>query len=144
MIKVKQIEMSGALYQQERDLRNRILLRPIGLPDFGWEMRDKDCHHIVAIDDNKVIGCVILYPLPDNLGQAQLMQMAVESSYQRKGVGQQMLQLLFKVAIANNISEIQCHAQHTALIFYEKMGFQIEGDGFIEAGIKHFHMRYRL
>ena len=36
-VNIQRIEIDDPLYQQERDLRNRILLRPIGIPDFGWE-----------------------------------------------------------------------------------------------------------
>ena len=40
MLEIKQITILDPLYQLERELRNKILLRPIGLPDNAWEMKD--------------------------------------------------------------------------------------------------------
>jgi hypothetical protein len=44
-------------------LRNKILLRPIGIPDHAWEMHDKKSWHFVAVENDVVIGCVVLVPL---------------------------------------------------------------------------------
>jgi hypothetical protein len=41
MMTIQNIETSNPLYQLETDLRNRILLRPIGVPDHAWEMHDQ-------------------------------------------------------------------------------------------------------
>jgi hypothetical protein len=46
-----------------RELRNKILLRPIGIPDHAWEMHDKKSWHFVAVENDVVIGCVVLVPL---------------------------------------------------------------------------------
>jgi hypothetical protein len=63
MMTIQQIETDNPLYQLETDLRNRILLRPIGVPDHAWEMHDHKAWHFVAIEENTVIGCVVLNPL---------------------------------------------------------------------------------
>jgi hypothetical protein len=45
MMTIQQIETDNPLYQLETDLRNRILLRPIGVPDHAWEMHDHKAWH---------------------------------------------------------------------------------------------------
>jgi predicted N-acetyltransferase YhbS len=52
--------------------------------------------HFVAIEENTVIGCVVLNPLNPEKTKTQLMQMAVETNQQRKGIGKLLVEeLLF-------------------------------------------------
>lgn len=143
-VQVKRITMDDPLYQQERDLRNRILLRPIGIPDFGWEHNDGKSWHFVATEDNTVIGCVVLVRLDQQGAKTQLIQMAVEEAYQGKGVGKRLVEHLIKFAEGNEVEEIQIHARADVTIFYERLGFEITGDPFEEVGIKHRHMLMKL
>lgn len=144
MLKIKRISMSDPLYQQERDLRNRILLRPIGIPDFGWEKNDEKSWHFVAVENHKVRGCVVLVPLDDKPDKAQLIQMAVETNWQGKGLGKELVSALRKFAQEIDISEIRIHSRSNITAFYEQMGFEITGEEFEEVGIKHRHMRMLL
>jgi len=59
MLEIKQITILDPLYQLERELRNKILLRPIGLPDNDWEMNDDKAWHFVATENENLLGCVI-------------------------------------------------------------------------------------
>lgn len=143
MIKVKEIKMTEALYQKERDLRNKILLRPIGIADFGWEMHDKESLHFVAVKAEEVVGCVVLY-LESGIERARLMQMAVDESMQRQGVGKLLIELLLSTAKARGIKEVTCHARSDAVQFYLKVNFEIVGEPFDEVGVEHFNMRYNM
>ena len=51
---IRRIDMENPLYQKERELRNKVLLRPIGISDFGWEMNDSVSWHFVALDKSNV------------------------------------------------------------------------------------------
>ncbi|ANH81560.1 GNAT family acetyltransferase [Niabella ginsenosidivorans] len=144
MIIIKQIEMQDRLYKQEQDLRNRILLRPIGLPDHGWEMDDHKAWHFVAVEKDKVVGCVILVPLDQEHRSAQLKQMAVETTCQYKGIGRLLVEALLVFAKEKKFREITCHAQDTAILFYLKNGFEIYDEPFVEVGVPHHHMRIFL
>ena len=46
--------------------------------------------------------------------------------------------------ISGGKMEIVLHAQDHALGFYERCGYEVEGDGFEEAGIPHHKMRKPL
>ena len=54
MVRIKQINTLDPLYQEERTLRNIVLLRPIGVPDHAWEMNDTSSWHFVAIENNEL------------------------------------------------------------------------------------------
>jgi predicted N-acetyltransferase YhbS len=57
-------------------------------------MHDHKAWHFVAIEENTVIGCVVLNPLNPEKTKTQLMQMAVETNQQRKGIGKLLVEEL--------------------------------------------------
>jgi len=143
-VEIKRIALEDPLYQKERDLRNRILLRPIGIPDFGWEHNDKNSWHFVAIEDDEVIGCVVLVRLDEEATKTQLIQMAVEREFQGRGIGRMLVEQLIIFASENKVQEIQIHARDDVTAFYEQLGFETVGEPFDEVGIKHQHMLMAL
>ena len=141
---VKQITIQDSLYKGEQALRNEVLLRPIGVPDHAWEMHDHKSWHFVAVDQDQVIGCVVLVPLDEAQQTTQLIQMAVKSTYQGKGVGKQLVEVLESFALDRGIQLIECHARQEAVNFYLKLGYEIYGEPFEEVGIAHRYMRKKL
>lgn len=144
MIAIKLINTKDVLYQEERQLRNRVLLRPIGLPDHAWEMKDESSWHFVAVEESRVIGCVVLFPIDGKEQTAQLMQMAVESELQGKGIGKLLVNELLKFCKNKGIKEVVCHSRENAVKFYLQMGFEVYDEPFVEVGIPHSHMRLFL
>jgi predicted N-acetyltransferase YhbS len=61
-------------------------------------MHDHKAWHFVAIEENTVIGCVVLNPLNPEKTKTQLMQMAVETNQQRKGIGKLLVEELLSFA----------------------------------------------
>jgi predicted GNAT family N-acyltransferase len=144
MISVQLIHTTNPYYQLERQLRNQILLRPIGIADHAWEMHDEKAWHFVAIENDTVIGCVVLVPLDEEQTKTQLMQMAVETNQQGKGIGKLLVIELLSFCKSHNIKEVVCHARATAVPFYLNLGFEIYDAPFMEVGMQHYHMRIIL
>lgn len=142
-IDIRLIQPEGQLYQQERLLRNKVLLRPIGIPDFGWEHLDQQAWHFVALKEGRVIGCVVLARLNEHI-DTQLMQMAVEDDFQGQGIGSRLVKALLEFAKANGVSKIEVHARSDVSAFYEGLGFEVYGDEFEEVGVKHKHMSLQV
>lgn len=146
-MEIKRISTEHPLYKQEQNLRNEVLLRPIGVPDHAWEMYDKASYHFLAVDNNEVWGCVVLRPLVNEKHKnstAQLMQMAVKSNLQSKGIGRKLVDDLLVFAKEEGFEKVICHARNNVVVFYEKLGFQVYGEPFEEVGIQHRHMRMCL
>lgn len=139
MISVQRIDTAHDYYQKERELRNSVLLRPYGIPDHAWEMHDTKAWHFVAIENEKVIGCVLLLLKED--GRAQLLQMATDHNQQGKGIGKLLLDELLSFASTQNIEEVFCHARENAIGFYSRAGFEIYDEPFTEVGIFHRYMK---
>jgi predicted GNAT family N-acyltransferase len=144
MISIQLIDTKNVLYQMERELRNKILLRPIGIPDHAWEMHDEKAWHLVAVENDVVLGCVVLVPLDPGQKKAQLMQMAVETNQQGNGVGKLLVNELLSFCKSKGIQEVVCHSRENAVPFYLNLGFEIYDEPFVEVGIKHSHMRINL
>ena len=141
---IEKITIKCPSYQAERELRNRVLLRPIGIPDYGWEMRDAESHHFVAKENDSVLGCVLLYPLPDEPNRAQLLQMAVTPDSQKQGIGKKLLRALINFCPKIGVNTIFCHSRLEVVKFYEKAGFRPVGEKFTEVGLGHQKMEFQL
>jgi len=141
---IRRIDMENPLYQKERELRNKVLLRPIGIPDFGWEMNDSVSWHFVAMDKSELIGCVLLVPIDTEISKGQLIQMAVETDWQGKGIGKLLVRSLIAFAVSQGIKEIEIHSRAEVTSFYEQLGFKVFGDEFEEVGIKHHLLHLKI
>jgi len=142
-IEIQQIDINHPLYQEERELRNEVLLRPIGLSDHAWEMNDTISWHFVAIQNNSVIGCVVLKPTREE-EIAQLMQMAVKQDHQKKGVGKMLVKKIIEFSCNLNLKKVICHSREYAVPFYKKMGFTCFGEPYEEVGLPHINMHILL
>ena len=140
MLKIINIDMQHPLYQEERELRNKILLRPIGIPDYGWEKNDPISWHFAAVSDGKIVGCVLLVPLDEQCKKGQLIQMAVTTDWQGKGLGKQLVSTLINFAKSKDFTTIEIHSRADVTSFYEALGFSIYGDVFEEVGLQHQYL----
>ncbi len=103
--------------------------------------RDPDALHIVALDDGRVVGtCRLLFG--DDV--ARLGRMAVEQALRGAGVGAAILGEADRASRDAGATRIRLHAQTAARSLYERAGFQIRGEEFLEEGIPHVTMEKRL
>lgn len=143
-MQVRRTTAADPLYDEERELRNAVLLRPIGQPDGAWEARDDRAHHYLAIDDGGVVGCLLCWPVEGRPGVGQLMQMAVSPERQGEGLGRQLVRALLDDAPRLGLHTITCHARANVVAFYERIGFVTFGEPFEEVGVAHRHMRIEV
>lgn len=67
-------------------------------------------------------------------------RVAVLKEERGKYYGDFAVRMLANKAFLAGANDILIHAQTNVIPFYEKIGFQVNGDEFIEAGIKHVSM----
>lgn len=133
------ITTNSAEYIAERELRAKVLREPLGLPR-GAEVFpfENDALHLVAIDSNEVVGCVMFKP--EGMS-GRMLQMAVRSDRQHGGIGSHLVQTLEERLMRDGYREIYLHARDTAVRFYERLGYRAEGEPFVEVGISHVRMK---
>ena len=139
-IKIKQIAFDGAEHKKEIDLRYKVLRRPIGL-NYTQEQLDaeKDEFHFAAFDGEKLAGCLLMKAIDKD--EIKMRQVAVDETYQGKGVGKALVLYSEKFAAENGFSVITLHARKTAVPFYAHLGYEIVGEEFIEVSLPHFKMK---
>ena len=107
--------------------------------ELEWDEGDEVSTHAVAYDEKgQPVATGRL--LPDG----HVGRMAVSQSLRGKGIGKQVLIALLEQARQDDHKELVLHAQTHAIPFYERQGFIVEGEEFIEADMPHHLMRRRL
>ena len=126
-------------YRQELDLRNRILRLPIGLNLFDEDLgSDAVDIHLGAFDKGILVGCLVLTSLDGDT--LKMRQVAVDDIYQGQGIGSMMVSASEEYAIENGYTSITMNARTVSSGFYSKLGYNSEGDEFLEVGVPHVVM----
>lgn len=89
--------------------------------------------HIGAFEGDTITGCVLLRPLTD--GAVKLRQMAVANSHQGRGIGADLVRAAHRIALARGFTEMRTNARKTAQGFYEKLGYRVVSEPFIEVNL---------
>ena len=133
------IRIGSDEYRAELVLRNELLRKPIGLDLYSEDLsrEDMDCH-IGAFLDGALVGCLILTPLGG--GKIKMRQVAVKEEYQGLGIGKKLVAYSQGFARERGYRQIVLAARKTAVGFYEKLGYRVVGEEFLEVGISHFKM----
>jgi len=123
-----------------RAVRGEVFKREQGVPDeLEWDDLDAVAVHVLARDAfGNAIGCGRL--LPDG----HIGRVAVLRHWRGKGVGTEIMQVLIAVAREHGHTELHLNAQTQAVPFYTRLGFSLEGEEFLDAGIPHRHMHRHL
>lgn len=124
-------------------LRDEMLRKPLGLGFSAPELDDeKDNMFIGAFDEDRILGCCML--VEEDPNTVRLRQMAVLNDLQGKGIGKALMNFAENLARDRGYKIITMHARKNAIGFYEKMGYKISGEEFIEVTIPHFVMEKKL
>ena len=96
---------------------------------------DPVCHHVlITAADNQPIATGRISP------DGRIGRMAVLKECRGQGIGSALLVALLDYAGQKKYIGVHLHAQITAIPFYEKHGFMVDGEKFMDAGIPHRNM----
>ena len=97
---------------------------------------------IAAFEEERMLGCCMLVEeQPDTV---RLRQMAVLNDLQGKGIGRALMNFAENMARDRGYKIVSMHARNNAIGFYEKVGYKVKGDEFIEVTIPHYVMEKQL
>jgi len=140
---LRMIDHGTKEYQQMVNLRNEILRKPLGLSFTKEELEhEKDDILMGAFEDDKLLGCCLLTRM--DAKTVRLRQMAVPNSMQGKGVGRALMIFAENIARDLGYKKLCMHARKTAVGFYQKLGYGISGEEFVEVTIPHYVMEKAL
>ncbi len=137
------IEHGSEAYEQSLALRDEVLRKPLGLQFSDEELaREAEYHHLVCVEDGKVLGCVVLVPLENKT--IRMRQVVVEPHFQSQGIGRALVKIAEAFAREQDYKTMTLNARDTAKSFYDKLDYQTIGEPFVEVTVLHWHMQKTL
>jgi predicted GNAT family N-acyltransferase len=137
------IDPDHPLYGQELELRYQVLRRPLGhtRADVPFPF-ERESLHLVLCEEARVVGCVLFHP--EDARGGRLFQMAIAPEQQGRGLGRALVERLEALLRERGLSEVHLHARAPVASFYERLGYAVYGEPFVEVGVAHVHMRRSL
>ena len=137
MIEIKKFQFENTeLMKTAHNIRYEVFVIGQNCPEeIEWEFEEESTHFLVF--DNKEAVATARHRKTEN--GCKLERFAVLESKRENGYGHIVLKEILK-DLSNFNGNIYMHAQLDVIPFYEKMGFEKEGDLFVEANITHYKM----
>ena len=140
---LKQIDHGSKEYKQMVALRYSILREPLGMSFTDEELaKEKDHILIAAFEEDEMLGWCMLKKIDKHT--LQLRQMAVKDNLQGKGIGASIINFAENISRDKGYRCIIMHARDTAIGFYEKFGYKVKGEPFIEINLPHHVMEKKI
>lgn len=123
--------------EQLREIREQVFIREQQVPlALEWDGLDENAVHVLALDQYaSAIGCARILP------HGVIGRMAVLRDWRNKGVGKAILETAIAYCREQGWHDISLSAQTHAIPFYERAGFVICSEIYLDAGIPHRDMR---
>lgn len=117
-------------------VREQVFIQEQMVPvDLEWDGLDENAQHLLALNHvGEAIGCARL------TGDGSIGRMAVLKPWRGIGVGHAMLDQAIALYRQQNIRDITLSAQVHAIAFYEKAGFKVCSEPYLDANILHVDM----
>lgn len=136
---IREVAFGSGEYRAACVLRDEILRRPLGLALGPEDVQGEDAQwHLLAFVETSVAGCLLLVPASEGL--VKMRQVAIASHFQRTGIGTALVRRAEGLSRERGFSRMVLHARVTAVPFYERLGYEVEGEGFIEVTVPHRRM----
>jgi predicted GNAT family N-acyltransferase len=125
------------------EVRKEVFVEQQGIAEsIVFDGLDDDAMHMVVKSGERAIGTARIRFL--GAREVKLERMAVLETFRNMRVGKGILSLLIEELGSKQVEKIVLPAQHDAVEFYKKCGFEQSGLPLWEAGIKHIRMERRL
>jgi predicted GNAT family N-acyltransferase len=120
-------------------IRTQVFIIEQGVtPELEWDGLDEDALHLLAFDHETPVGCARI------LANGIIGRMAVLESHRGKGIGLALLKQAIACCHRHGWQQIKLSAQIHALQFYQREGFKVCSEEYLDAGIPHRDMELSL
>lgn len=126
-------------WKLSREIRYKVFVEEQQVPSaIEYDEYEAECHHYLMFIGDTAIATCRRRITP---GGIKLERFAVLEPWRGKGLGYELVKHVLD-EVVNEGQPIYLHAQEVVIPFYFKLGFRAYGDVFVEAGIRHFLMKY--
>jgi predicted GNAT family N-acyltransferase len=136
------IEVRIADWQQDnadlRRIRETVFIAEQSVPpELEWDADDAEAVHFLALESGYPIGTARL------LNDGHIGRVSVLRDWRGMNVGGALMNAAIQEAERRGLREQRLTAQVHATAFYERLGFEVVSDEFLEAGLPHVDMLRR-
>ncbi len=119
-------------------IRKTVFVAEQGVPvDLEMDDRDACSKHVLLLVDDCPAGTARL----DIFKGGKIGRLAVLTKFRRQGLGRLIMQEIELIGCEHQLPYLWCHAQQTAVSFYQSLGYATISPEFLEAGILHCKMQ---
>lgn len=124
-------------------IRRRVFIEEQGVSEAEEvDGLDDRCSHVLAKADGRAVGAARFRRVDDAV---KLQRVCVAPELRGTGVGARLIEFMIAAARAEpGVACVLLSAQTDALNFYRKLGFEAQGDVYMDAGIPHRDMTLPL
>lgn len=123
------------------EIRRRVFIEGQGVPeDRELDGRDDEATHLLARDGDTVVGTARLRAYADDPPTAKVERVAVLEPRRGEGWGARLMDTVEEHAREQGYERVLLHAQVPVVEFYERLGYEVRGEEFEDAGIPHREM----
>lgn len=126
---------------QCKAIRSEVFVEEQGFSaEAEFDQWDEPALHALIFDDGVPAATGRLY---DEAGVFHAGRFAVRKEYRGRGLGDLMVRLLANKAFELGAQEVRLGAQEQAVPFYQKIGFQVCGEKYMDEHVPHLPMALR-
>ena len=120
-----------------RDIRQKVFIDEQQVPeDLEWDAQDEEATHFLLLRAGHPVGTGRL------LKDGHIGRIAILPQHRGLGLGERLMRAIMVHAIDNSMHTLLLSAQTHAVPFYQRLGFEVCSDIYLDAGIEHQDMRW--
>lgn len=132
-------DLESTVYKDALIIRHDVFVFEQGVPvDLEIDELENQTEHVVLYQEDEPIAVARILELENDTYKIQ--RVATLKEFRGKGFGAELMKQIELRIKELNATKITLGAQNTALDFYKKLGYSVEGDEFMDAGIPHHTM----
>ena len=135
---------AGPGWREMVALRDRLLRAPLGLAFDAEQLAAEAGQLHLALRLGPVLAGTLLLLPPSPDGEAKLRQMAIDPALQKRGLGTMLLRRGEAELRERGAARVRLAARDSAVGFYGRLGYVVDGAPFIEVTLPHRTMRKDL
>lgn len=134
---IEQLHWQSPKQAMLKALREQVFIIEQSVPTYiEWDEYDATAIHLLALDEaQQAIGCARIL-----LEKGRVGRMGVLKEWRGNGVGYALLMEAIAICKAHGLQQLQLSSQTHAIKFYQKAGFVVTSEAYIDANIWHVDM----
>lgn len=109
------------------------------------DYKDQLSYHLYYKDQDEIISYLRLIPAGISYQEPSIGRVLVKKGFRGQGIGLKMMKKARSFILENfEADKIKISAQEYILDFYKNLGFKVVSDKYLEDGIPHYEMLYKL